>query len=500
MAIFTIGTTSTSSIRQIQDTGWVASSFDVESWTGNTDPQTGRQLYVLYAAFANAKYYDSTGNEKVQFFLGRTSPYTDKVTYTDADQLLTSGYGLKRFGLTEANKETLLGSGTNYWAGINSPSSSGFTTTRTNALPGSWITSFGTTGNGQQYIEFYVYGLPNKANTPTATVTGTSSVSLSWTAATAPDSRGTPTHYAVRYRVSGTSTWTSLYRTTTSTSKSITGLSPDTTYEFQVAAQNGISTYSGFNVSTGAWSNTRTATTDTDIVIDRPTFSGSFGTGTVNQSPQYDDQVNILNADSVFTRSGHSIPPGLIQDTDWKTYYRLYGTPTTSGTYSIRLNATNDGGTTVDPDDELKIDPEPVPDDPVWGTQSYADMYVGLEYSSQVTAQNAISYAITSGSLPAGLSLSTANGTISGRPEQPTTPTELSSKTFTITAYGETGTTAQPKEFTVDFLFPGRTFTNSSGGSDYLSIARRLNDSNQWEPIQRARRWNGSSWVDVTIL
>jgi hypothetical protein len=502
MAIFTIGTTSTSFSPEAQDVGYVGSSFDTNSWTGNVDPQSERRLHVLYAAFANVKYFDTSGNERVEFILGRNGfGSTDKVSNVLGDKLTTSSYSKVRFGLTEASKETLLGDGTIYYFGVYNPSTSGVETTRTSQnIP---IFGSGTTyhtvranntlvGNGQQHVDFYVYGLPNKGNTPTATVTGSSSVSLSWTAATAPDSQGTPTHYAVRYRVSGTSTWTSLYRTTTTTSKSISGLSASTTYEFQVAAQNGISAFSGFTSATGAWSSSRTATTDSDAPpLPLPSFSPSsvFVNGIVGQD--YGTRtVNISDAQSVTTRTGHSVPPGLTPSSG-STFYRLTGTPTTQGSYSINLRATNSEGGFTDYTDPITIDPAPLPQNPVWNTQNYADPYVGVSYSSQVTATNTVSYSSTFPFATYGLSLNTTNGRITGIPIQPDSPIQLSTLTFTIVANGATGTTPASKTFTVNFRFPGRRMTGSTS-STKLTIARRFNGTD-WLPIQKGERMTGSN-------
>ena len=68
----------------------------------------------------------------------------------------------------------------------------------------------------------------------------TSAATLGWTAAANANS------YAVRYRVSGSSTWTNT--TATGTSKAVSGLTDNTTYEFQVSSDCGsgsTSAYSG---------------------------------------------------------------------------------------------------------------------------------------------------------------------------------------------------------------------------------------------------------------
>ena len=119
-----------------------------------------------------------------------------------------------------------------------------------------------------------------------------------------------------------------------------------------------------------------------------------------------------------------------------------------------------------------------------------------MSYSDRVTATNATTYALY-GSLPPGLNFN--NGLISGTPQQNNSQTEMQDYTFSITASGASGTTPVTQSFTIPLRFPGRVFTNNIGGSDNPRIARRLNESLQWEAIQSVKKYNGSVWEVVDL-
>ena len=76
----------------------------------------------------------------------------------------------------------------------------------------------------------------------TATSITTTSALLSWTAAAG------ATSYAIEYRVTGTSGWS--YTSSSSTSVTLSGLSPATTYEFEVQSVCSASDSSGYTIST----------------------------------------------------------------------------------------------------------------------------------------------------------------------------------------------------------------------------------------------------------
>jgi uncharacterized repeat protein (TIGR02543 family) len=133
---------------------------------------------------------------------------------------------------------------------------------------------------------------------------------------------------------------------------------------------------------------------------------------------------------------------------------------------------------------------------------------IGLPYAGSVTATNATSYALSYGNLPPGLTLNTANGTIGGTPPggQPQRPTQretfhfnenegiLDSFTFGIRAEGAAGSTPETKQFTIKTVFPGERLNVNATD---LIVARRREGS-AWVPIQRAQKFNGTTWVDIS--
>ncbi|MET4158413.1 putative Ig domain-containing protein [Agromyces sp. PvR057] len=110
----------------------------------------------------------------------------------------------------------------------------------------------------------------------------------------------------------------------------------------------------------------------------------------------------------------------------------ISGTVTAApGPYSFTVTATGPGGSTAQAFSGVVND---VP--PVWQTsQVLGDAGVGLAYSKALVATDAVSYAVTAGSLPIGLSLSTG-GVISG------IPTAAGVSNFTVTATKASGASA----------------------------------------------------------
>lgn len=90
------------------------------------------------------------------------------------------------------------------------------------------------------------------------------------------------------------------------------------------------------------------------------------------------------------------------------------------------------------------------------------DGLIGTAYSETISAQGGVSpytFAVVSGSLPAGLSLNTSTGVISG------TPTTAATSTFTVQvtdANGSTGTT----NFSITVAAPA-----SGGASNYAFVS-----------------------------
>jgi hypothetical protein len=93
-------------------------------------------------------------------------------------------------------------------------------------------------------------------------------------------------------------------------------------------------------------------------------------------------------------------------------------------------------------------------DGPAWVTTSpLATGTRGVSYSRTVSASRATNYSLVSGSLPAGLSLS-SGGVISG------TPTTVQSRTFTIRASNTGG--ISDRAFTISIVVPAPVFSTTS--------------------------------------
>ena len=121
-----------------------------------------------------------------------------------------------------------------------------------------------------------------------------------------------------------------------------------------------------------------------------------------------------------------SLPSGLSLNSSTGV---ISGTPTTESTYNFTITATDSQTPTADTGSQaysivvtglLTISPDSLP-----------SARIGRRYNQTVTASGGVapySYTITSGSLPAGLSLNGATGVISGR------PSSVIGSSFTITA------------------------------------------------------------------
>ena len=263
--------------------------------TGTTNPNT--QLRILWSA-------PSSGGAATGYDVRFQKTYVSGSTWTTRSNV-SSPYLLSG-----------LDSGTAYTIQVRAKNSAG---------NGSWSSSkFGSTTA--------VVNAPNTPGAPTVTAASSTSLSASWTA----PSGGTPTSYDLRYRRSGTTTWTT--RTGVTSSYTITGLSASTTYNVQVRAKN-----SG---GTSNWSSSGNGTTSTEVVgtpgtpaaptvtvVSSTSLRASWVAASTGGTPtSYDLRFRRSGTNSWTTRTSVSSP------------YTITSL-TASTTYNVQVRARNAFGT-----------------------------------------------------------------------------------------------------------------------------------------------------------
>jgi hypothetical protein len=145
-------------------------------------------------------------------------------------------------------------------------------------------------------------------------------------------------------------------------------------------------------------------------------------------------QIEASNSPTSFDASG--LPEGVTVDTATGL---ISGTPTVPGEYTVSLSATNDEGTGAA---SLALSIAQNPGAPVITSALTATTAIDEPFSYQIEATNSpTSYAASN--LPAGLTIDTATGLISG------TPTAAGTRSVTISATNALGTDAQALSLTV---------------------------------------------------
>jgi hypothetical protein len=494
MATKTYGTTGGNNIAYVTSADRaIISSFTPDDWGGNTNPQEGRALYTVTKITVYAKKGDAdSGDNGVNVVMGSTTGSFNKArtraysTYDGSSQLGSS------YKYMAATVSAVLGSTSDYYGGLEALGPAGAYTLRGASsgettyvvAPSTGSVTYSWSGY-QQYLSLEYYGLPNAPSSLSATTTGQNSVSLFWGSVSASGVATGADGYDVQYKASSSSTWIS-FTTTTSTSTSVTGLSAGTAYDFRVAAYDSTirNVVSG---STGPWSSTASATTESDTPpVPAPTWSGSFNSGQINTG-YVQDSARAAGHDTAYGNiyiSSGSLPPGLSGSASGEYYY-VSGTPTSSGTYTFTLRAENDGGP-AEQQFSIYIASLPAPS---WIDQTLATTAtIGVSYSDSVSASNVTSWSY-SGTLPAGLIFS--NGSLGG------TPTTAGVYVFTIYASNTSGTTEKTFTITVEsaLLNGGYRMTGPSS-STQLTTFKRYNGSS-WVDLTVAKRYNGSSWEDI---
>ena len=286
------------------------------------------------------------------------------------------------------------------------------------------------------------------AITGTATTNGTYNFKISATN-TAGTRESTQVTITVRQlpAISGQSiTSTNLLNTAYSSSISATGYPAPTFSVYSGALPTGLS----LNTSTGAITGTPSATGTFSFVIRATNSAGTADTSSKSvviystptatdltlASPttvgaSYSDGIAYSSypAATYSVHTGTSLPPGLSLNT---TTGAITGTPTTNGSYTFSVDAANTYTSVTSSNLTIIVNQSPVAVDSTIATT----VLFGGTYSDAVSvnAYPAPTYSVASGSLPAGITLGSSTGVLSG------TTTATGTYNFTISASNGLGT------------------------------------------------------------
>ena len=187
----------------------------------------------------------------------------------------------------------------------------------------------------------------------------------------------------------------------------------------------------------------------------------AFANGKVNQA--YYQTRTTSNSVSLSSLSTNA--PGLSATASGTTLV-LSGTPTVSGSYSVSGTVNGQAGTNPDYLNTTVFIAPLAP--PTWVDQTVSTTFVvGTAYSDTVSADNATSYLVSAGSLPSGITLSSASGVVSGTPTAKQTfsfQLQASNTDGNITTQTFSGTTSAPPRWVDESLadfFQGRAYSDA---------------------------------------
>ena len=297
-------------------------------------------------------------------------------------------------------KETIgsLTNGSPYWFVIRSENS---------GTPGIWSNAVTATPSG-------VPGTPVVTANP-----GDGQATLSWT--TPPDNGSPIIGYVVKYRPQGTATWTPWVYSGTGTTTTISSLTNGVTYEFEVSALNGSPAEIGLGQGQGPFG----------VTADTPAKPLSLAYPTpIDAYVGFAQDINpaVANLLGTPTFSG-TLPTGMTLDP--ATGIIAVGVGTVAGTYPVTIQLSQSGPPAQTTSATLTINVLNLSPKLQLIYPDLLNVPVGSGPYNLVPSTTGftgpITYSITGGTLPPGLTLNTTTGVISG------TPTTATSSVFTPT-------------------------------------------------------------------
>src|SRR5437762_1808403 len=192
--------------------------------------------------------------------------------------------------------------------------------------------------------------------------------------------------------------------------------------------------------------------------------SATTASGTVGVAFSY--QITATNNPTSFNATG--LPGGLTVNTSTGL---ISGTPTTAGTYTVTLSATNAGGTGSATLTLTVVNPPP----PVITSATTATGTVGVAFSYAITATNNPTSFNATG-LPSGLTVNTRTGLISGTPAVGTDAGSPYSVTISATNSG--GTSSATLTITIKPAKPVITSPLTASGQVGVAFSYQITATN----------------------
>ncbi|MFZ1249862.1 MAG: Ig domain-containing protein [Candidatus Microsaccharimonas sp.] len=249
------------------------------------------------------------------------------------------------------------------------------------------------------------------------------------------------------------------------------------------------SAYAGFsrlNQGTGAWDSFRVQVPSGTAAV-----APIITTSTLNTTTQGAAFSQTMKADGTapitWSITTGSLPAGLSLNANTGI---ISGTPTTAGDYSFTIAANNSaGGDRTDMDGTVLASASSAP---VITTTELNTLTVGKSFSQTIGATGSSTgrtWSVSSGTLPAGLTLKSSTGIISG------TPTTAGSYSFVLTLTNSSGSDTQ--SFSGSVLsaatgnVPTRVESYGPNGSHYPERTKWVGDTSGWaSSVEVAASWS----------